>query len=101
MYAMRYGTVALARATGGLIDTIEQYIEGTYKGTGFLFGEATASALLNTVGWACATYYDRPDEFARLRHHAMAQDFSWKRSAARYVDVYRWAVEQRTGVTWA
>lgn len=97
MYAMRYGTVPLARATGGLIDTIEQYIEGTYKGTGFLFGEATASALLNTVGWACATYYDRPDEFAALRHHAMAQDFSWKRSATRYVDVYRWAVEQRTG----
>lgn len=100
MYAMRYGTVVLARATGGLIDTIEQYIEGTYHGTGFLFDAATPSAVLNTVGWVCATYYDRPDEFARLRHHAMSQDFSWKRSAARYVDVYRWAIEQRTGAAW-
>jgi starch synthase len=97
MYAMRYGTVPLARATGGLIDTIEQHIEGTTKGTGFLFFDATAPALYNTVGWACATYYDRPKEFERLRLNGMAKDFSWKTSAEQYVDVYRWAVEQRTG----
>jgi starch synthase len=97
MYAMRYGTVPLARATGGLIDTIEQYVEGTGKGTGFLFQDATAPALYNTVGWACATYYDRPEEFARLRQNGMMKDFSWRTSAERYVEVYRWAVEQRTG----
>lgn len=97
MYAMRYGTVPLARATGGLIDTIEQYVEGTVKGTGFLFEDATAPALYNTVGWACATYYDRPQEFARLRQNGMAKDFSWRTSAESYVDVYRWAIEQRTG----
>jgi starch synthase len=49
------------------------------------------------VGWACATYYDRPAEFTRLRLNGMAKDFSWKSNAARYVEVYRWAVEQRTG----
>jgi starch synthase len=97
MYAMRYGTVPLARATGGLVDTVEQYVEGTTKGTGFLFSDATAPALYNTVGWACATYYDRPKEFAHLRLNGMARDFSWKTSAECYVDVYRWAVEQRTG----
>lgn len=94
---MRYGTVPLARATGGLIDTIDQYIEGSGRGTGFLFTDATAPALYNTVGWACATYYDRPQEFAKLRQNGMAKDFSWKANAERYVDVYRWAVEARTG----
>ena len=97
MYAMRYGTVPVARATGGLIDTIEQFVEGEPGGTGFLFNDATAPALYNTVGWACATYYDRPKEFARLRLNGMARDFSWKTSAEHYVEVYRWAVEQRTG----
>jgi starch synthase len=99
MYAMRYGTVPLARATGGLIDTIEQYVEGTPKGTGFLFNDATAPALYNTVGWACATFYDRPQEFARLRLNGMAQDFSWKTNASSYVQIYRWAAQARTGET--
>jgi len=97
LYAMRYGTPPLARATGGIIDTVDQFIEGTGEGTGFLFRDATAPALYNTIGWACATYYDRPKEFARLRLNGMARDFSWRRNAGHYVDVYRWAVEHRTG----
>ena len=97
LYAMRYGTVPLARATGGLIDTVSQFIEGTGKGTGFLFKDATAPALYNTIGWACATYYDRPAEFAQLRLNGMARDFSWRQSAEHYVNIYRWAAEQRTG----
>jgi hypothetical protein len=97
MYAMRYGTPPLVRATGGLIDTVEQYVEGASTGTGFRFNDATASALHDTIGWVCATYYDRPQEFAALRQRGMAKDFSWRRSAERYVNVYRWAVEQRTG----
>ncbi|HEY0946245.1 MAG TPA: glycogen synthase GlgA [Opitutaceae bacterium] len=97
MYAMRYGTPPLVRATGGLLDTVEQYVEGADTGTGFRFNDATAAALYNTIGWACATYYDRPHEFAALRQRGMAKDFSWRRSAERYVELYRWAVEQRTG----
>ena len=97
LYAMRYGTVPLVRATGGLIDTVEQFVEGTGKGTGFLFKDATAPALYNTIGWACATYYDRPAEFTKLRLNGMARDFSWSQSASHYVDVYRWAVAARTG----
>ena len=98
MYAMRYGTVPVVRATGGLVDTVENFVEGQARGTGFVFQDASALALFNTLGWACATYYDRPAEFAGLRQRAMAQDFSWRRSAADYVQTYRWAVEQRTGV---
>ncbi|HRG54524.1 MAG TPA: glycogen synthase GlgA [Lacunisphaera sp.] len=98
MYAMRYGTLPLVRATGGLVDTVENFEEGQARGTGFVFHAPTAGALADTLGWACATYYDRPQEFAGLQQRAMAKDFSWSRSAAHYVDLYRWAVEARTGV---
>lgn len=98
MYAMRYGTLPIVRATGGLVDTVENFAEGQARGTGFVFHAATAAALADTLGWACATYYDRPREFAALQQRAMARDFSWRQSAADYVELYRWAVERRTGV---
>lgn len=97
MYAMRYGTPPIVRATGGLIDTVSSYDQAAQTGTGFVFGDATARALHDTLGWACATYYDRPADFRALRRRGMAQDFSWRQSAERYVDLYRWAVEARTG----
>ena len=98
MYAMRYGTLPVVRATGGLVDSVENYTEGEERGTGFVFNDATAAALFNTLGWACATYYDRPGELAGLQQRAMARDFSWRQSAGHYVELYRWAVERRTGV---
>lgn len=99
MYAMRYGTLPIVRATGGLIDTVQNYVEGHATGTGFVFHDATAGALRDTIGWACATYYDRPSEMAALRQRAMAQDFSWRASAPKYVELYRWAVSARTGAS--
>ena len=98
MYAMRYGTPPVVRATGGLVDTVENYEMGRDHGTGFVFQDATALALFGTIGWACATYHDRPADFAGLQQRGMARDFAWRQSAARYVDVYRWAVAARTGV---
>ncbi|MDR1789912.1 MAG: glycogen synthase GlgA [Opitutaceae bacterium] len=95
MYAMNYGTPPIVRATGGLADTVEQYAEGKGLGTGFLFGEASARALYYTIGWACSTFYDRPADLAALRANGMRKDFSWNRSAERYEEVYRWAVEAR------
>jgi starch synthase len=80
------------------VDTVENYVEGQERGTGFVFHDATASALTNSIGWACATYYDRPAELAGLQRRAMAMDFSWRQSAGQYVELYRWAVERRTGV---
>jgi starch synthase len=99
MYAMRYGTLPIVRATGGLVDTVENFAEGQGRGTGFVFHDATAPAILHTIGWACATYYDRTAELAGLQQRAMARDFSWRRSAADYVQTYRWAVERRTGLS--
>lgn len=98
MYAMRYGTPPIVRATGGLVDTVQNFAEGHPVGTGFVFGDATVGALTDTIGWACATYYDRPAELMALRQRAMAQDFSWRRSAGKYVELYGWAVAARRGV---
>lgn len=97
MYAMRYGTPPIVRATGGLVDTVENYEEGRETGTGFVFHDATAGALADTIGWACATYHDRPAEFAGLQQRGMAKDFSWRASAQHYAELYGWAVEARTG----
>ncbi|MFI5337880.1 MAG: glycogen synthase, partial [Opitutales bacterium] len=97
MYAMRYGTTPIVRATGGLVDTVWNYEEGRDGGTGFVFQAPTAAALYDTLGWACATYYDRPEEFAGLRTRGMTQDFSWSRSAAKYVEAYQWAIAARAG----
>lgn len=95
MYAMRYGTAPVVRATGGLVDTVWNFEPGADAGTGFVFQDATALALYDTIGWAVQTYEERPRELLALRQRAMAQDFSWSRSAARYADVYRWAIEAR------
>ncbi len=93
MYAMNYGTPPVARATGGLIDTIDQYVEGSEKGTGFLFDLPTQDALYYTLGWACSTYYDRPAEFLNLQLNGMKKDFSWDVSAKLYEQVYKSAIE--------
>ena len=95
MYSMAYGTPPIARATGGLVDSIQQYDEHNKKGTGFLFDHSTEDALYYTIGWACSTYYDRPDDYQTLRVNGMAQDFSWTHSAASYESVYEWAIADR------
>jgi starch synthase len=97
MYAMRYGAPPVVRSTGGLIDTVENYDEATGAGEGFRFEDPAVAALADTLGWACSTYYDRPAHYAALQARGMRRDFSWRPSAARYLDVYRWAIAQRTG----
>ena len=95
MYAMIYGTPPIVRATGGLIDSVQQYVQGSQIGTGFLFDSATANAFFDTIGWACSTYYDRPDDLAMLRKNGMMQDFSWDVSAGTYESIYGWAIDAR------
>ena len=95
MYAMIYGTIPVVRATGGLIDTVKQYVEGTGEGTGFIFDHATPDALYDAIGSACSTYYDRPEEFKKLQKNGMKGDFSWEVSAEKYESVYTRAKESR------
>jgi starch synthase len=95
MYAMKYGSPPIVRATGGLVDSVEQYVEGSDMGTGFRFDAPTPQAFYDTIGWACATYYDRPKEYAQLQANGMAADFTWDQSANTYESVYTWAIEAR------
>jgi starch synthase len=95
MYSLRYGTLPIVRATGGLVDTVQNYGEHNGDGTGFMFDDLNADALVNTIGWALSTYYDRPNHVATMRKRAMAQDFSWERAAAEYEGLYREAYARR------
>jgi len=95
IYSLRYGTLPIVRATGGLDDSVAQYDERNGTGTGFKFWEASAQALYYAVGWAVSTYYDRPEHIKRMRRAAMGMDFSWKWSAQAYEGVYRKAIENK------
>ena len=97
MYSLKYGTLPIVRATGGLDDTVEQYSEPNGSGTGFKFWEPSPNAIYYTLGWAVSTYYDRPDHMKMMIQTAMAQDFSWEKSAHEYDLLYDRAIQvQRT-----
>jgi starch synthase len=81
IYSLRYGTVPVVRATGGLDDTIKE-------GTGFKFAEYSGPALLETVRTAVRAFADR-DGWQRMMRQGMHEDFSWKTSAAAYSELYR------------
>lgn len=89
LYALRYGTLPIVHATGGLADTIEQYDETTGDGTGFKFDNPAPCALHDAIGWANSTYFDRPAHFAAMRRRAMARRFDWTTAARHYLDLYR------------
>ncbi|WP_457596423.1 glycogen synthase GlgA [Hydrogenimonas sp.] len=88
IYSLRYGTLPIVRATGGLEDTIANFDPATKEGNGFKFRDATAEALYHTVKWAVDTYrYDR-DAYASMQKRAMEARFDWERSAKGYEAVY-------------
>jgi starch synthase len=87
MYSLRYGAVPIVRATGGLVDTVEDYDPETGAGTGFRFGPATPGALVGAVDRALTAYPDRPAWRALMRS-GMTRDFGWDRSARAYVELY-------------
>jgi starch synthase len=91
LYSLKYGTIPVVRATGGLEDTIANYSEARGTGTGFKFRSYSAAALLRVVQKACLVYADRR-AWRRLMERAMAQDFSWGASARAYEEIYRRAV---------
>ncbi len=95
IYSLRYGTLPIVRATGGLADTVEQYDETTGLGTGFKFWEPSASAVYYAVGWAVSTYYDRPEDMQRMVQRAMTRRFSWEESAESYLLAYTKAITNK------
>jgi starch synthase len=91
MYSMRYGTVPVVRATGGLDDTVTDYNPQAGTGTGFKFRDYTAAALLEALERARATF-GKPSIWRQLQLAGMRQDFSWDRSAREYVKLYERAL---------
>jgi starch synthase len=87
MYSMRYGTVPVVHAVGGLADTVS-------RKTGFVFDDDSAPALLESLTRALALYRDT-SKWRALQRAGMAQDFSWDRSAKEYVKIYDRAIKLR------
>ena len=89
MYAMRYGTIPIVRNVGGLSDTVVGHESGALSvdATGFMFDEPTAGSLADTVERACRQYR-KPVAWRAMQVRAMKQDFSWARSAHRYLSLY-------------
>ena len=95
MYAMRYGTLPIVRATGGLDDTVEDIDEATLAGTGFKFRDATAEALLGAVGRAAHMFRNNRAALAGAMRAAMAKRFTWAEAAERYEGLYAEAAKRR------
>jgi starch synthase len=87
IYSLKYGTVPVVRATGGLDDTIENWDPHTRKGTGFKFSEYSGEALLATLRVALQAFRDK-EGWQALMRNGMNKDFSWTASAREYVKVY-------------
>lgn len=97
MYSLKYGTLPIVRATGGLADTVVQYNEHTGDGTGFKYTDNTPEAIANVIGWAVSTYYDRKHHLNAMVERAMQQDFSWLQSAKQYEQLYQQALWRKRG----
>lgn len=97
MYSLRYGTLPIVRATGGLDDTVENFDERRKTGNGFKFSDAKAWALYNTIGWATYTYYNNKDAMENLQKNAMSKRFTWEESAKKYEEMYLDAIKLKRG----
>lgn len=86
--AMRYGTLPIVRETGGLKDTVQPYNEFTGEGTGFSFANFNGDEMGDAVFRAARLFWDNREAWNQLVTQAMSQDFSWTRSADKYLDLY-------------
>ena len=93
IYSLKYGTVPVVRATGGLEDTIEEQPSG--GGNGFKFWDLSGPALLDALDRALGAFRNR-DEWTRMMLRGMAEDFSWSKPAAEYVRVYERVIQNRS-----
>jgi len=94
IYSLRYGTIPVVRATGGLDDTITHYDPSTGKGNGFKFKNYDAKELLEQIKRAIALYH-QPEHWNQVQQNAITADFSWQRSAEAYLDLYHQALARK------
>lgn len=89
MYSLRYGTVPIVRAVGGLDDTVQNWDAATGTGNGFKFGQYRADRFLEKIYEALFAYADK-ETWAKIQRNGMAVDNSWENAARRYVELYQW-----------
>ena len=87
MYSMRYGTVPVVRATGGLDDTVQQYDQNTGKGNGFKFGPYSVPAMLDKIREGLY-FYSQPEAWTKIQRNGMVVDNSWSAAAGKYIQLY-------------
>lgn len=92
LMSLRYGTVPIVRETGGLTDTVWPYNEYENTGTGFSFVNYNAHEMLGIIRYAEHVFYDKKREWNKIVDRAMATDFSWNVSAAKYQEMYDWLI---------
>jgi starch synthase len=97
LYAMRYGTLPIVCATGGLVDTVTNYDEETGAGIGFVFDDLRPDSLADTIGWAVSTWHNRTQHVDVMRHRAMTEEHSWDQAAREYSRLYLTAYARRRG----
>jgi starch synthase len=103
MYSLRYGTLPVVRATGGLADTVVEYDPASGKGNGFVFTGYSAEEFLAAIERALLILA-QPEAHRRAMQNGMEGDYSWERTAERYVEAYREAIERKKRVnlgSWA
>jgi starch synthase len=87
MYSLRYGTIPIVRATGGLDDSVIDYAQDPEKANGVKFYEYTSRALAKAIRKALAIY-EQPGLFRQFRRNGMQADFSWEKTVGEYLKVY-------------
>lgn len=95
MYSLRYGTVPIVRATGGLDDTVQEWDWNSYTGNGFKFYEYNYHAMLDSVARA-RNAFEHKEAWPRIMRNGMKGDYSWKHSALQYLVLYEQAVELKS-----
>ena len=89
MYSLRYGTIPIVRAVGGLDDTVQNFDAVTGTGNGFKFGPYRGDKFLESIYEALFAYAD-PHVWKKIQHNGMSVDNSWENAARKYVEFYEW-----------
>ena len=95
LMSLRYGTLPIVRETGGLCDTVQPYNEYNNTGTGFSFRNYNAHDMLATINYAKKIFFTRREEWDNIVERAMEVDFSWKRSALAYEELYHCLISEK------